>query len=140
MLEILSRFCEQLFGRHTFQATSDHEYHNYREEALRAALLKCGTLTGAEVDEYISYQFENLGVVDIPFDLKAANSEVVGERLIYLDDLLIERYGKIRRNQIAEETLKKVSRVLPRLCSLSREPDRCKPSGTCHNCNYLHRY
>jgi hypothetical protein len=103
-----------LFARHTVPATPIPEPKQF-EQRLKAALLKCTTLTESEVDAYMAYEFEGIAYTEVPLDYQP---EHPNERILclYADGLLQTKILRRHTNQIAPETLAKVQQVLPELC------------------------
>ena len=79
---------------------------------LRDALLKCSTLSEAEVDEYIAYECEGIVFEDVPLDyeLEHPDAEV---SCLYSGSIVQSKTLRRHTNQISPETLEKVRRVLP---------------------------
>lgn len=104
---------DRLFARRMSPAMPSLE-PSRREQALRTALLKCATLTKAEVDAYIAYEFEGIVYAEVPLDYEPAHP---GEEIscLYADGVLQAKTLRRHTNQIAPETLEKVRRVLPEL-------------------------
>lgn len=84
------------------------------KQELRAALLKCASLTEAEVDAYIAYEFEGIvyEVVPLDYDLKHPGEET---SCLYADGILQTKILRRHTHQIAPEILVKVQQVLPEL-------------------------
>ena len=85
-----------------------------KEGGLRAALLKCSTLTEAEVNEYIAYEFGEVEYEDVPLDYELEHPEAEISTF-YSDGIAQAKVLRKHRNQISLETLEKVQRVLPLL-------------------------
>lgn len=101
---------ERLFGQRTSPASSSSEPIPHKW-GLRDALLKCSTLTVAEVDEYIAYECEGIVYEEVPLDyeLEHPEAEVF---CLYSDAILQSKTIRRHTNQISPETLSKVQRVL----------------------------
>lgn len=110
-LGIRSYFHDLLFGRRISQG-SPNLVQNQSGWELRDALLKCSTLTEHEVEEYIAYECEGIVYEDVPLDyeLTHPDEEVSG---LYFDGIAQSKVVRKHTNQISQETLEKVQRVLP---------------------------
>ena len=109
-LGIQSFLRSRLFGRHTSPNSPTNESQKQRW-GLRDALLKCSTLTEAEVDEYIAYA-SSVVYEDVPLDyeLEHPDAEV---SCLYADGIAQVKTLARHTAQISPETLEKVQRVLP---------------------------
>lgn len=83
-------------------------------DGLRAALLKCSTLTEVEVNEYIAYEFGEVEYEDVPLDYELEHPEAEISTF-YSDGIAQAKVLRKHRDQISLETLEKVQRVLPLL-------------------------
>ena len=101
------------FARHTIPANPIPESKRLEQE-LRDALLKCASLTEAEVDAYIAYEYAGIVYEDVPLDCTPVQPD---EEIscLYADGILQAKTLRRHTNQIAPETLAKVQRVLPEL-------------------------
>lgn len=98
------------FGRHSFQESPNSEPTKQRW-GLRDALLKCSTLTEAEVDEYIAYKEVEAGEeVPLDYELEHPGADVA---CLYADGIAQVKILLRHTAQISPETLAKVQRVLP---------------------------
>lgn len=82
------------------------------EDRVRHALLLCETLTEAEVDEYISYEFHGVVFEEVSADYSLFHP---GAKMtfLYANGVLEAALLLRHTNQIAPETLEKVRQVLP---------------------------
>lgn len=97
-------------GQRTFPATPTAAW-NARKELLRAALLKCETLTEAEVTAYISYKFDEIETVSVPLDYALDHPDAdIG--YLFADGIPVSAFLLRHTAQIEPETLKKVQQVL----------------------------
>ena len=98
------------FARHTIPANPIPESKRLEQE-LRDALLKCASLTEAEVD---AYEYAGIVYEDVPLDYTPVQPD---EEIscLYADGILQAKTLRRHTNQIAPETLAKVQRVLPEL-------------------------
>lgn len=84
-----------------------------RKWELRDALLKCSTLTEAEVDEYMEYRASAVyETVPLDYELDHPDEAV---SCLYSDGLAQVKVRELHTAQISPETLAKVRRVLPLL-------------------------
>lgn len=110
---ILSYFRRQPYEPHnplaspTTQSTS-------RRDRLRDALLKCATLSEDEVDEYLKYLYDGVVYESVPLDYSLDHPEA-DLSYEYADGILQALTLERHTNQISQETLEKVRRVLPLL-------------------------
>ena len=118
-MEILSFLRKRLFVPHTVPASPCSPPIGYQVR-LREALLKCATLTEAEVDAYIDYEFEGITCELVPFDygLEHPDADI---SYLYSDSVLELAILRRHTNQIEPETLEKVRRVLPVVSLHSRD-------------------
>lgn len=100
----------QLFGRHTSPKSPSLE-QTRPAWGLRDALLKCSTLTESEIDEYLAYKESAISVeVPLDYELDHPEAEVC---CLYADGIAQVKTILHHTNQISQETLEKVQRVLP---------------------------
>lgn len=99
-----------LFARHTSPAIPNLEPRRFEQE-LRSALLKCASLTEAEVDAYMAYEFAGIVYEEVPLDYTPEHPD---EEIscLYADGILQVKTLRRHTNQIAPEILAKVQRVL----------------------------
>ena len=121
MEEIRSILHDRLFGQRKSPANPSLEME-LPGWTLRAALLKCATLTEVEVEEYIAYEFEGISYETVPLDYELLHPDAEVEGL-YADGILQEKILRRHTNQISPETLAKVQRVLPLICLCSHGLD-----------------
>lgn len=107
---ILAFLQARLFGRHTPEAGPAPE-QTEPTWGLRDALLKCSTLTEAEVDEYMAYH-ESVEEVPVPLDYELDHPDAAISCL-YSDGIAQVKTLLNHKVQISPETLAKVQRVLP---------------------------
>ena len=82
-----------------------------RKDLLRAALLKCETLTVAEVNAYISYEFDEIEAIDLPLDYALDHPDAdIG--YLFADGVPVSAFLLRHTAQIEPETLEKVQQVL----------------------------
>lgn len=108
---ILSYFRKRIYGQCT-PSIDQIIRSNSIEDQLRDALLKCSTLNEDEVDEYMKYEFEGIVCESVSFDYELEHK---GEEIecFYEDGVLKEKILRKHTNQISQETLEKVRRILP---------------------------
>ena len=113
-------------GRHTSPATPTAAW-TARKELLRAALLKCETLTEAEVNAYISYEFDEIETVDVPLDY-ALDHPDADIAYLFADGIPVSAFLLRHTAQIEAETLEKVQQVLQAISDRDphQTPENCR--------------
>ena len=98
-----------------------------RKDLLRAALLKCETLTEAEVNAYISYEFDEIETVDVPLDYALDHPDAdIG--YLFADGVPVSAFLLRHTAQIEPEMLEKVQQVLQAISDRDphQTPENCR--------------
>ena len=111
-LGIVSFLHDLLFEQHIFPANSTLATTQC-EPGLKSVLLRCGALSEAEIDAYIAYEMGGIVYEDVPLDYQARPGEEIS--CLYSDGVLQVKALRRHTNQISQETLEKVQRVLSEL-------------------------
>ena len=101
---------KQLFGRHISPESPKIETRK-QKWGLRDALLRCSSLSEAEVDAYMAYQASTgCEIVPLDYELDHPDAEI---SCLYSDGVAQVKILWTHTAQISPETLEKVRQVLP---------------------------